>query len=78
LEPKNVRRLRMTFETEDGPWTLSLSEVKEGLIPEEVESVMQTIINNSIFGIPRRDREGRTDRDRHHSAGVDIDDKRPP
>jgi len=51
LEPKNVRRLRMTFETEDGPWTLSLSEVKEGLLPEEVESVMQTIINNSIFGI---------------------------
>jgi len=52
LEPKNVRRLRMTFETEDGPWTLSLSEVKEGLLAEEVESVMQTIINNSIFGIP--------------------------
>jgi len=52
LEPKNVRRLRMTCETEDGPWTLSLSEVKEGLLPEEVESVMQTIINNSIFGIP--------------------------
>jgi len=52
LEPKNVRRLRMTFETEDGPWPLSLSEVKEGLLPEEVQSVMQTIINNSIFGIP--------------------------
>jgi len=52
LEPKNVRRLRMTFETEDGPWTLSLSDVKEGLLAEEVESVMQTIINNSIFGIP--------------------------
>jgi len=29
-----------------------LSEVKEGLLAEEVESVMQTIINNSIFGIP--------------------------
>jgi len=52
LEPKNVSRLRMTFETEDGPWTLSLSEVKDGLLAEEVESVMQTIINNSIFGIP--------------------------
>lgn len=52
MESKNVRRLRMTFETEDGPWTLSLSEVKEGLLAEEVESVMQTIINNSIFGIP--------------------------
>lgn len=52
LEPKMTRRLRMTFETEDGPWTLSLSDVKEGLLPEEVESVMQTIINNSIFGIP--------------------------
>ena len=52
MEPKNVRRLRMTFETEDGPWTLSLSDVKEGLLSEEVESVMQTIVDNSIFGIP--------------------------
>jgi len=47
-----TRRLRMTFETEDGPWTLSLSDVKEGLLPEEVEMAMQTIIDNSIFGIP--------------------------
>jgi hypothetical protein len=52
LEPKQTRRLRMTFETEDGPWTLSISDVKEGLIPEEVESVMQTIVDNNIFGIP--------------------------
>ena len=42
----------MTFETEDGPWTLSISDVKEGLLPDEVESVMQTILDNNIFGIP--------------------------
>jgi len=52
LEPKNVRKLKMTFKTDDGPWSLSLSDVKEGLLPEEVESAMQTIVNNNIFGIP--------------------------
>ncbi len=52
MEPKQTRRLRMTFETEDGPWTLTISDVKDGLLPEEVEAAMQTIVNNSIFGIP--------------------------
>ena len=52
MEPKATRRLKMTFETEDGPWTLSISDVKEGLLPDEVESVMQTILDNNIFGIP--------------------------
>ncbi len=52
MEPKSTRRLRMTFETEDGPWTLTVSDVKDGLLPEEVEAAMQTIVSNSIFGIP--------------------------
>ncbi len=52
MEPKQTRRLRMTFETEDGPWTLTISDVKDGLLPEEVEAAMQTIVNKSIFGIP--------------------------
>ena len=52
MEPKQTRRLRMTFETEDGPWTLTISDVKDGLTASEVESVMNTIISQSIFGIP--------------------------
>jgi len=44
MEPKQTRRLRMTFETEDGPWTLTISDVKDGLLPEEVEAAMQTIV----------------------------------
>lgn len=52
MEPKSTRRLRMTFETEDGPWTLTISDVKDGLTASEVESVMNTIISQSIFGIP--------------------------
>lgn len=52
MEPKQTRRLRMTFETEDGPWTLTISDVKDGLTASEVESVMNTIISRSIFGIP--------------------------
>lgn len=52
LEPKMTRRLRMVFETEDGPWTLSLSDVKEGLTASEVEAAMNTIISQNVFGIP--------------------------
>ena len=52
MEPKQTRRLRMTFKTEDGPWTLTISDVKDGLTASEVESVMNTIISRSIFGIP--------------------------
>lgn len=52
MEPKQTRRLRMTFKTEDGPWTLTISDVKDGLTASEVESVMNTIISKSIFGIP--------------------------
>jgi len=52
MEPKQTRRLRMTFETEDGPWTLTISDVKDGLTASEVESVMNTIISRGVFGIP--------------------------
>ena len=41
----------MTFETEDDRDFVFVRR-KEGLLPEEVETVMQTIVDNSIFGIP--------------------------
>lgn len=46
------RRLRLIFNTEDGKWVLSLADPKQGLLPNEVESAMSTIIDRNIFGIP--------------------------
>ncbi len=52
MDNKSTRKLRMIFDTDDGKWVLTLSDPKEGLLPEEVESAMLTILHNNIFGIP--------------------------